>query len=350
MGQKWQLISLKRAKWLLALVLAITLLSAACGGDDDDGGATSVGQPTQAVESTEAPEPTAAPATAAPTEAPEPTAAPATAAPTEAPEPTAAPATAAPEPTPTPTPTPPPPPPVQILVTNDDGIDSDGIDLVVQALISFDNVEVTVVAPATNQSGTSNRVTDPAPTSASETATASGYPALAVEGTPADSVNYALDFVFAEPPDLVVSGSNDGQNFGPFAEISGTVGAARTAARRGVPAFAISQGGVTVDAEHESGIPFMVEWLNENLDDVLAFEGDVAPVWSLNTPSCGGVGEVRGLIHTTVAAEFERGVDMFATDCSSTLEDFDNDVAAFLAGYATFTTIPEELVLTPPPS
>jgi len=238
----------------------------------------------------------------------------------------------------------------QILVTNDDGVDSDGIDAVLRALISLENVEVTVVAPAVNQSGTSNRVSDPAPTTATETATASGYPALAVEGTPADSVNYALDFVFAEPPDLLVSGSNDGQNFGPFAEVSGTVGAARTAARRGVPAFAVSQGGVTVDAEHESGIVFMIEWLNANLDDVLAFEGDVAPVWSLNTPSCGGIGEVRGLIYTSLAAETESGVNLFAPDCSSTREDFDNDVAAFLNGFATLTAIPEELILTPPPA
>ncbi|MCY3576329.1 MAG: 5'/3'-nucleotidase SurE [bacterium] len=341
----------KRVIQFLALAVVAALLSAACGNDDDGNGDSSVGQPTQAAESTEAPRETATPEAPAateapaPTEAPEPTAEPTATeapAPTEAPEPTA-------EPTPTPTPTPPPPPVVQILVTNDDGIDSDGISLVVQALMSFDNVEVTVVAPATNQSGTSNTVSDPAPTTATETATASGYPALAVEGTPSDSVNYALDFVFAEPPDLLVSGSNDGQNFGPFAEISGTVGAARTAASRGVPAFAISQGGVTVDAEHESGIPFMVEWLNENLDDVLAFEGDVAPVWSLNTPSCGGVGEVRGLFHTSLAAEFEPGVRMFNPDCSSTEEDFDNDVAAFLAGYATLTMIPEELILAPPP-
>ena len=337
----------------LALAVVAALVGAACGGDDDEGGATSVGQPTQAVESTEAPRETASAEAPTTTVAPEPTAASATpvAEPTPDAQSEVAPTpTEAPEPTATPTPTPPPPPVVQILVTNDDGIDSDGIDLVVQALINFDNVEITVVAPATNQSGTSNRVSDPAPTAASETATASGYPALAVEGTPADSVNYALDFVFAEPPDLLVSGSNDGQNFGPFSEISGTVGAARTAARRGVPAFAISQGGVTMDAEHESGIVFMVEWLDANLDDVLAFEGDVAPVWSLNTPSCGGVGQVRGLIHTSLAAEFESGIDMFAPDCSSTREDFDNDVAAFLAGYATLTTIPEELILAPPPS
>ena len=61
-----------------------------------------------------------------------------------------------------------------------------------------------------------------------------------------------------------------------------------------------------------------------------------------------GVGEVRGLIHTTLADAFESGVDMFAPDCSSTEEGFDNDVAAFLNGFATLTTIPEELVLAPP--
>ena len=133
-------------------------------------------------------------------------------------------------------------PTLDILVTNDDGYAAPGIDALVERLRALPGVKLTVVAPATNQSGTSDRTT-PGPVSAltaTEVTTASGYAATAVAGFPADSVNYALD-VLKLSPDLVVSGSNAGQNLGVVAPISGTVGAARTAVRRGVPGVAVSQ-------------------------------------------------------------------------------------------------------------
>ena len=70
---------------------------------------------------------------------------------------------------------------LHILVTNDDGVGAPGIDAVVQALSALPATEVTVVAPATNQSGTGGQTT-PGPLTVTDATTASGYPAKAVAG------------------------------------------------------------------------------------------------------------------------------------------------------------------------
>lgn len=121
-----------------------------------------------------------------------------------------------------------------ILVTNDDGIDADGIHALAEAL---DRVgDVTVVAPAENQSWAGRDMTWHAgPTGIEETAF--GY---AVEGTPSDAVTVALTVLDVEP-DVVVSGVNDGMNLSAYIiERSGTVGAAMEAAHHGIPAVAVS--------------------------------------------------------------------------------------------------------------
>ncbi len=132
---------------------------------------------------------------------------------------------------------------LRVLVTNDDGVKAPGIDVLVQALRKLANVRVTVVAPAENQSGTSDRATpDPATLTTSKTTTVSGYRAIAVHGFPADTVIWALGGGVTQRPDLVVSGINSAENLGSSVPLSGTVGAARTAARDGIRALAVSQG------------------------------------------------------------------------------------------------------------
>src|SRR4051794_1622826 len=131
--------------------------------------------------------------------------------------------------------------PLQILVTNDDGYGAKGIDAVVQALQALPDTEVTVVAPLANQSGVGGKTT-PGPLTATDVQTLSGHPAKAVDGTPADAIIWAIDQHGIDfTPDLVVSGLNFGQNVGSAVDISGTVGAARAAAARGIPALAASQ-------------------------------------------------------------------------------------------------------------
>jgi 5'-nucleotidase len=315
---------------LLAVAMLTLAGLAACGDDDDTGADDAPGAEAEAdAGAEEAGEEAATDADGA--ESGEETAA--------APEPPAE----DDEPTPEPTPEPEPVEAFRILVTNDDGIDADGIDALVNALSELPDVEITVVAPAENQSGSSDTRSEGEVTG-SEAATASGFPAIAVTGTPADSVLYGLANVVTEPPHLIVSGSNDGENIGPFAQISGTVGAARTGAREGIPGLAVSQGGVTVEPEFDVGIPIAIEWIVANRDELQAREpGGLAPVVSINTPSCGDTGELDGVAETTLDVDFG-DFAAFTVDCSVEVDPIVTDVDAFFSGYAAITLLPEDLV------
>ncbi|KOX97903.1 MULTISPECIES: 5'/3'-nucleotidase SurE [Halorubrum] len=124
--------------------------------------------------------------------------------------------------------------PTEILLTNDDGIDAVGLRALADALSR--DYDVTVVAPATNQSGVGGARSwwD---TTVDYTETDRGY---AVEGTPADCVAVA-DVALELDPDVVVSGCNHGPNIGAhILGQSGTVGAAMEASFLGTPAVAVS--------------------------------------------------------------------------------------------------------------
>jgi 5'/3'-nucleotidase SurE len=97
---------------------------------------------------------------------------------------------------------------------------------------------VTLAAPVEGQSGSSVRIT-----SGIVTCEQKGDGVWAVGGSPADAVLVGFHHILAErPPDLVISGSNFGQNVGTLANSSGTVGAAIMAMQLGVPAIAVSVG------------------------------------------------------------------------------------------------------------
>jgi 5'/3'-nucleotidase SurE len=122
-----------------------------------------------------------------------------------------------------------------ILLTNDDGYQAPGITALYDALIKA-NHDVILVAPATQQSGSSAGIT-----SSGVALTQHSERIYSVTGKPADAVLVGLSEFFKEdPPDLVISGANFGQNSGRDAMISGTVGAAVMANSRGIPAIAIS--------------------------------------------------------------------------------------------------------------
>jgi 5'-nucleotidase len=126
----------------------------------------------------------------------------------------------------------------RILVTNDDGIRAPGVLALARALTALG--EVTVVAPADNQSGKGHSLTILEPIFVDKV-TLEGIPtAYAATATPASCVKVALGALMGSKPDLVVSGINRGQNLGRVAYVSGTVGAAREAALQGIPAIAVS--------------------------------------------------------------------------------------------------------------
>lgn len=223
--------------------------------------------------------------------------------------------------------------PLVVLVTNDDGVGAPGIDALVNGLQTLDDVEVVVVAPAENQSGSGDATSDGEVTATPAT-TASGVAATAVAGKPADAVLHALDTLALEP-DVVVSGVNQGQNIRDLSTVSGTVGAAKTAARQGIPSLAVSAGILDGEAEFDEAVRLALEWVEEHRSELGAVDG-VAPVESLNVPTC-PVGEVRGLVEVPVAAKDDR--DVFTVDCESTLETPGDDVEGFVNGFAVLSPI-----------
>jgi 5'-nucleotidase len=122
----------------------------------------------------------------------------------------------------------------RILVTNDDGVHSEGIKVLAEAL--KDLGEVTVVAPLTEASAIGHALTLRRPLRI-ETLSDRVY---AVDGTPTDCVNIAITSVLRGMPDLVVSGINKGWNLGDDVTYSGTVSGAFEAALLGPPGIAVS--------------------------------------------------------------------------------------------------------------
>lgn len=126
---------------------------------------------------------------------------------------------------------------LRILLTNDDGYDTPGIQAVFEALVAA-GYDVTLVAPRTNQSGSGMRVSTQGTLDLEQHAEG----VWSVDGSPADSVLVGLlHILHSESPDIVVSGANFGPNLG-YASSSGTVGAATMAMHVGIPAIAISVG------------------------------------------------------------------------------------------------------------
>ncbi|MEN8651315.1 5'/3'-nucleotidase SurE [Streptomyces sp. 21So2-11] len=132
--------------------------------------------------------------------------------------------------------------PLRILLTNDDGYSAPGIRTAFQRLTAAGH-DVTIVAPLTNQSGTGTKILS----GPSVTVKHLEPKVWAVDGTPGDSVLFGLSEVFeGRAPDLVVSGTNFGPNVASLANHSGTVGGAVAALESGVPAIALSTGGMGV--------------------------------------------------------------------------------------------------------
>ena len=123
---------------------------------------------------------------------------------------------------------------MKLLLTNDDGILADGL-AVVERWAQSRGHQVVVVAPKSNYSGQSGAITIDKPLTVTQRTP--GH--WAVGGTPADCVRVALAFLGCHP-DVVVSGINHGYNLGFDTFASGTVGAARMAASRRIPALALS--------------------------------------------------------------------------------------------------------------
>lgn len=124
----------------------------------------------------------------------------------------------------------------RILITNDDGVYSEGIKLLARALAEI--AEVIVVAPDREQSASGHSLTLHRPLRIRKMEE-NWY---AVDGTPTDCVNLAVMWLLKDhPPDLVASGINFGLNLGDDVTYSGTVSATFESSLLGIPSIAFSQ-------------------------------------------------------------------------------------------------------------
>ncbi len=131
---------------------------------------------------------------------------------------------------------------MRILISNDDGIHADGINVLRESLEKLEIIkEIYVAAPDRERSAVGHGITMHRPLRVKEIKYPSGKSlGWAVDGTPADCVKLAVEELIPNPPDLVVSGINQGSNLGTDVLYSGTVSAAVEGVVNGFPSVALS--------------------------------------------------------------------------------------------------------------
>ena len=212
-----------------------------------------------------------------------------------------------------------------VLVTSAGGIDSPGLDAAVTVLASRPATEVVVVATAVPSAGGEETG---ATAQVRDAQTRSGYPARVVNASAADAVAIALDDL-GVVPDLVVVGIDEGAALGATIRRSPSVGAALAAARRGVPALAVTAGDEH-GADLAAGGLLLTTEFDLGLDDLLGRAG----VRVLTIPSC-AAGLVRGPVRVEVADAEPVG----GSDCRGPDREHLDDVAAHAGGYAALVDL-----------
>jgi len=179
---------------------------------------------------------------------------------------------------------------MRILLTNDDGIDARGLDLL-EKVASRLSDDIWVVAPSEEQSGTGHSLTLTQPVRLRR----HGDQRFSVSGTPTDAVMMALAHIMKDsPPDLILSGINRGANLAEDVTYSGTVSAAMEGALAGVPSIALSQAYARQGLG--AGVPFAAAeaWAEQVLRPLI--EQRMAPrtLINVNFPAI-DAGDIKGV-------------------------------------------------------
>jgi 5'-nucleotidase len=178
---------------------------------------------------------------------------------------------------------------MKVLLTNDDGITATGLNVLRQALLAVEGIELAVVAPDSNRSATARSITFEQPLWVEEVEFGDGTSGFATDGTPVDCVRLAALGLLDFEPELIVSGINHGANLGDDITYSGTVAAALEGVVLGLPAVAVSQltaGGEWHGGEHMdfSRAAAFVARIVEEIEDVPLPEGTLL---NINVPAGG---------------------------------------------------------------
>lgn len=166
---------------------------------------------------------------------------------------------------------------MRILLVNDDGCESVGTTSL-QDKLAAKGFDVWMVAPTTNQSGIGSAITfKPNTLFAVKKVAEKRY---CFPGTPADSVDFALlGLLENSPPDLVISGVNDGPNTGVAQLNSGTIGAAVRALRYGYPSIAVSIGYLLTKEEMAAHWPSTHQYWPDAVDYTVSLVETLSAKW-----------------------------------------------------------------------
>lgn len=235
---------------------------------------------------------------------------------------------------------------MRILVTNDDGIDAHGIEVLTELAMELSD-DVWVVAPDVDNSGASHSLTLKDPLRHVEVAPKR----FSLKGTPTDCVIMGVrQFLGDTPPDLILSGINHGQNIADDVTYSGTIAGAIEGTLLGIPSIALSltTGSKNVhSAFWETPRQFGVQLIN----DVLAAGVDKDVLININFPDC-EPSEVAGQMVTTQGRRDQgllkidsrtdpRGRDYFWFDFERRLSrpEKGTDLWAIYNGYISITPL-----------
>ncbi|OSB16321.1 5'/3'-nucleotidase SurE [Clostridium sporogenes] len=178
---------------------------------------------------------------------------------------------------------------MNILLTNDDGIDAEGINTLAELLSKYHNV--TMVAPENQRSASSHSITIYEPIIVKQVKKPYDVEAYSISGTPADCVKVALDKLVTDNIDIVISGINKGLNIGNDILYSGTVSAAIEGSMYKVSSIAVSAEFIKNKKEnYEIAAKYTLEILSRVKKEDL--KNDV--VLNLNIPFCSEQ-EIKGI-------------------------------------------------------
>src|SRR4051794_14339321 len=131
---------------------------------------------------------------------------------------------------------------MRVLLTNDDGIEAEGLQALRRALLEVPDIELAVIAPDGNRSAMARSITTRRPLWVQEVPFEDGTVGYATDGTPVDCVRFAkLGLIDGFEAEVIVAGINHGSNLGDDITYSGTVAAALEGVVLGLPAVAVSQ-------------------------------------------------------------------------------------------------------------
>ena len=194
----------------------------------------------------------------------------------------------------------------KILITNDDGISSQGIYALWEAM--NDIGETFIAAPSSEQSASSHSLTLSSPLRVEILERENGFKGWSISGTPVDCVKIAIRSLMKKSPDILVSGVNHGANLGNNIIYSGTVSAATEGMIMGVPSIAISL------ASYETDNYDVVKKYAKNIvTNVLDHGLPQDTLLNVNVPYC-KLKEIRGLKITSQGNqyfidEYEKRID-----------------------------------------